>query len=214
MIKKFKDLIRNTFVYDIIRKNRQEKELKEWEKNGRPFPIPSMFKQGVIAEYAKIFSTTILIETGTFLGDMIAANKDNFDKIYSIELDKDLYKKCKKRFEKFKHIEISLGDSGEILPRILEKISSPCLFWLDAYYSGGGTARGNVDTPIVKELRCILKHKINGHVILIDDAYLFVGGRDYPTLSYIKKLVSKSNQKLVVEVKDDIIRIHKKILYN
>ena len=72
------------------------------------------------------------------------------------------------------------------------------LFWLDAHYSGGE------QTPIVKEIDIVLKDNPK-HIILIDDARLFDGTNDYPTLDTIKNYVSTLGKTMKVE--DDIIRI-------
>ncbi|MFX1338887.1 MAG: FkbM family methyltransferase, partial [Promethearchaeota archaeon] len=156
------------------------------------------------------FSFDILIETGTAEGEMINATKNIFKKIYSIELDELLYEYTKKRFSKDNHISLYQGDSTKVLPTILSIIKKPCLFWLDAHYSGGITAKGNLETPIISELNSILDTKLN-HVILIDDARLFIGKNDYPTIKEVKELLMKKKSNWVLEVSNDIIRIHKKI---
>jgi hypothetical protein len=84
------------------------------------------------------------------------------------------------------------------------------LFWLDGHYSGGITAKGPLDTPIVKELDSILNHSVTGHVILIDDARCFVGENDYPTIDELREILHTERPRWVFEVKDDIIRIHEK----
>jgi hypothetical protein len=86
------------------------------------------------------------------------------------------------------------------------------LFWLDAHYypnSGGTTAKGELETPIIKELHCILNHPVEGHVILIDDAREFPGRNNYPTIAQLQDLIVKRHPNRAFEVKDDIIRIHK-----
>lgn len=62
---------------------------------GKPIPPPHLIKQETVKEYAHKFSIDILIETGTYLGDMVFAMKDVFSQIYSIELDSDLCMKAK-----------------------------------------------------------------------------------------------------------------------
>jgi hypothetical protein len=44
------------------------------------------------------------------------------------------------------------------------------------------------------------------HVLLIDDARLFVDEDDYPTIEKLTKYVKNKNNNYQVEVKDDIIR--------
>ena len=45
--------------------------------------------------------------------------------------------------------EILQGDSTDVLPEVVEKMDEPTLFWLDGHYSGGITASGEQETPIV-----------------------------------------------------------------
>ena len=159
--------------------------------------------------YAKRFSINIFIETGTYLGSTVEAVKNKFEEIYSIELNKGLYLKAKQKFIKYKHINIILGDSSKKLPKILSNINSPCLFWLDAHYSGGNTSKTDVQTPITKELQCILNHPNKNHVILIDDSHEFTGKNDYPTVTELKELINQYEEKILI-VKEDIMRIYNK----
>jgi hypothetical protein len=180
-----------------------------WEKKGRPIPSPQANNQKTVKQYAKLFSIMTLIETGTYLGEMVEASKKTFDRIYSIELDSNLYEIAKQRFSKSRSIAIIKGDSGRVLPELLKSIESPCLFWLDAHYcSGASTSGGELITPIMKELECILNHSIKKHVILIDDARLFVGKDDYPTIEELERFILHINPNLVIRIENDIIRVH------
>jgi len=183
--------------------------VRNWNRKGNPIPAPDVVKQRTVKEYAKIFSVETFIETGTYLGDMVNAVMDTFNKIYSIELDKTLYEQAKKKFSKHHNISILHGDSSKVLPVILADIRESCLFWLDGHYSGGITAKGDFNTPIMQELNCILDHTIRGHVILIDDAREFNGYNDYPTIEELKKRIFKKYPDWKFDIKDDIIRIHK-----
>ena len=218
MIKVFKKIFKKTPIYPLFLKIKLEKKKKiiinDWLKKGKPAPPPHFVKQGVVKEYAKKFSITILIETGTYLGEMISAVKDVFDEIYSIELDIDLFTNAKKKFANIKNVHISQGDSSEALPELLTLIEQPCLFWLDGHYSGVITAKGDLNTPILNELKSIFSHKIKDHVILIDDARCFTGEEDYPTIKALKEFVIKNRPDGVFEIKDDIIRIHKHLPKN
>ena len=195
----------------FLRRFRSIFDVWRWRLEGKPAPPPHTVKQRTVKEYAKRFDLKILIETGTCLGDMINATRRTFNTIYSIELDDSLYERVKKKFSKFPHIHILHGDSGKILPDILSSISQPCLFWLDAHYSGGITAKGDRETPILEELQCILNHRILDHVILIDDARCFVGQKDYPIVDEVRALVSNYRPDWIVEVEYDIIRVHRRL---
>ena len=198
------DMLKNFFKKKEIVNH--EKQLAEWEKNGRPLPPPHIVKQLAIEEFRTKFHTEVLIETGTYLGDMVEAQRDRFQKIYSIELSEKLFRKAKKRFESFPHIKILQGDSGLVLNKLVPELEKPSLFWLDGHYSGGITAMGKKECPVPEELEAILKDPLL-HVILIDDARLFTGSNDYPAIDEIKLIISKSDKNYSLAVKDDIIRL-------
>jgi len=171
-----------------------------------------MPKSGQVKEnagYIKKFSPEIFVETGTYKGKMVYAVQPYVKEIYSIELDKNHYQNACCRFVGFTNIHIIQGQSGEILPTILENIDKPCLFWLDAHYSGGSTAKADIETPIMQELKCILNHpRAKEHVVLIDDARCFTGENDYPTVESLKQFVMNIHPSWIFEVKDDIIRTY------
>ena len=146
------------------------------------------------------------METGTYLGDMVAAQLRAFSRIYSIELDPGLAEAARVRFAPWPHVSILQGDSATVLPVVLRDIDRPCLFWLDGHYSGGITARGDRVTPIVRELEAILDHPVRGHVVLVDDARLFDGTDDYPTLGELQQILSRHGS-WMMECRDDIIRV-------
>jgi hypothetical protein len=203
-------MIKRTFLYDIILQIWWRREVQCWQKKGKPVPPPHLVKQRTVKEYARKFSIRTLVETGTYHGDMINATKNIFSKIFSVELDRTLYEQAKKKFAKFAHISIIQGNSSEVLPYILVEITQPCLFWLDAHYSGGVTAKSDIETPIMRELQLIFAHALGEQVILIDDARLFVGQNDYPTLEELRNFVFERRPGYVVEVENDIVRVHKK----
>ena len=192
----------------MLKFHRDRKALRSWEKIGRSSPPPHVVKETLIKDYARAFNTRILVETGTYLGDMVYAMRKSFSRIISFELDQALYEQARQRFAADGHIEIVHGDSGQLLPDYLTSINEPCLFWLDGHYSGGITARGELDTPIKSELDHVFAHPIAGHVILIDDARCFTGKNDYPTLDELQRYVSERTQGWQFSVKDDVVRIH------
>jgi hypothetical protein len=178
-----------------------------WSLRGRPVPPPAQFKQRRVLEYRKARGLSVLVETGTYLGDMITATYGEFAEIYSIELSAELHHRACILFAKCPTVHLMHGDSALILRQVLEQITRPCLFWLDAHYSGSGTARGIQETPVLLELQCILSHPVTGHVILIDDARCFDGKGSYPALAELELLVRGRELGYSFEVVDDIIRI-------
>lgn len=148
--------------------------LRDWDQMGRPLPGPGPFKQATLRAYAQKFGLATLVETGTFTGDTPAALKNDFQRIYSIELNPELVRRGRERFRNDFHISILHGDSEERLPEVLATLTEAALFWLDGHYSGGVTSLGARVTPILGELEAVFAHPIRGHVLLIDDAHDFL----------------------------------------
>lgn len=183
------------------------KEIAGWQRQGCPVPPPHSFKQALIREYARRYSLSIFVETGTYLGDMVEAMRDTFREIYSIELSADLHSRAARRFAGVENVHLVQGDSGTRLGEIIPQLSEASLFWLDGHYSAGMTARGDKDTPILDELDLVLRRPRLGHVILIDDARLFGSDPAYPTTASIEQITKSQLPNAAVSVDDDVIRI-------
>lgn len=207
-----KSLLKKSPIYPFWKEYREIRDYWQWLKKGRPMPPPHGLKQGIIKGYAREYNYPIFCETGTYNGDMIQALKDDFQKIYSVELSEPLFRRAKLRFRNDHHVILLQGNSGKVLLKILEQISKSCIFWLDAHYSGPGTAKGDKFSPIMNEIIPILNHFVKDHVILIDDARLFTGKDGYPCLEEFSRQVNQIRQDLAVLVEMDIIRIVKKNL--
>jgi hypothetical protein len=178
--------------------------------------IPDMIeKREVIEYYRSVFQPRLFIETGTFFGDTIEHFKNKFDSIVSIELDEKLANKAIKRFEAAQNIQIVQGDSTFKLPALIANISGTVLFWLDGHYSSEfyvntefiRTAKGETNTPIEKELDIILQSTTLVPIILIDDARLFNGKEDYPSLAAIKRQIKSYKKDFSIIVQKDIIQV-------
>ena len=180
----------------------------KWNRAGRPVPAPPIVKQTIVDEYRRRFGLRVLVETGTFQGEMIAAMLGRFDRIYSIELDDRWFDEAWRRFGHRRDVRLLHGDSGTRLHDVLREIDRPALFWLDAHYSGPMTARGPLDSPIAQELEAIRAHPAPGHVILIDDVSYFTGTGGYPKLATLIEALGAQYPGAVVEVRDDILRMH------
>jgi hypothetical protein len=116
------------------------------------------------------YMNPIFIETGSLVGDGIQHALDaGFKTVYSIELSKALYDICVNRFKDNDNVHIVFGDSSKELEWLLSTINEPVTFWLDGHDSGGGTVRGEVESPLMQELEIINKHQIKTHTLIIDD---------------------------------------------
>ena len=160
------------------------REERSWRRAGCPAPAPGHVKRALLRGHALRHGARVFVETGTLYGDTLAAMRTFFDQLHSVELDPRLYQQAVQRFTNDSRIRLWRGDSGSVLPRVLDGIDQPTLFWLDGHYSGPGTAQGTADTPIRLELEHIGRHALCGsHLVIIDDARLFDGTNGYPTVN-------------------------------
>lgn len=128
-----------------------------------------------ISEIIRLNGARTFIETGTYLGDTVSAMRDVFERIYSIELSAELHQQAIRRFANDKKVTLLLGDSSEKLREAARLSADPAaIFWLDAHWSGGNTARAIENTPIVSELKSIQSSQLIRSIVMIDDLRYFI----------------------------------------
>jgi hypothetical protein len=178
----------------------------EWKKNGKPLPVSYQSKHDALRDALKTYKISTLVETGTYLGDTLYMLYPEFDQLYSIELSPIFHHRALRRFSKMGKIKLIQGDSGSELKTLIPQLKGPALFWLDGHYSGGITAKGDKECPVMEELESIFRSPFQ-HVIYIDDARLFIGKDDYPTIEGLKDFVSQQKPDLQFRIENDCIRI-------
>ncbi len=177
-----------------------------WRLRGRPARSPHLLKQRMVREYAERYGLKILVETGTYYGEMVSAMKDHFDRIFSVEFDAALARRAARMFASNPHIQILEGDSGQVLPALLKSITQPALFWLDAGYYGWAGVESDKRRLSV-ELESILRHAVKGHVILMDDAHGLNGENGALTVPELRTRIATEFPGHGVGVSYDILRI-------
>jgi hypothetical protein len=126
----------------------------------------------VLKKYYNPIIHTTFIETGSFKGGGIAmALEAGFSHVISTEIDPKYYYMCKERFSLDQRVELVFGDTCLIMPQVLERVTTPSIFWLDAHYqyeAGIGLEK----VPLLTELKAISESSIKDHIIMIDDRRL------------------------------------------
>ena len=199
-------ILRPTPLHHVLGNLLERLSERDWERTAEG-PAPASVKHRIVKRYAKAHDLKVFIETGTFFGDMIESVRGEFDETHSIELDLTLHRKACKRFANAPSVQLHCGDSGRVLPDLVTRLNQPALFWLDAHWSKGVTARGELDTPISAELAAVMDHGVERHIVLIDDARLFGVAQDYPTIEEIRIAVGEHKPDWEVRVIDDIIHV-------
>ena len=204
-LKAFRRLLQRTPVYGAYKALGHYPDYWYWILRGRPLRSPHLLKQKVVREYGEKYSLNTLVETGTYYGEMVAAMKTHFDRIYSIEFVPDLADRAARKFARDGHVRIFCGDSRIVMPEVLALLKAPALFWLDAGYYGWVGKQGD-QQRLSAELEMILSHPFH-HIILLDDARGLTGRDGIPSVADVKADVESKFPSRLVEVEHDIMRI-------
>ena len=114
--------------------------------------------------------TKVFIETGTLTGDGVKKALDaGFEHIYSVELDKNRYNETLLKFEDEDNMNLILGNSEEVFPKIMDQINERCTIYLDAHYCGDEGEMADKWSPIRQELNYLKTHPIKNHTIILGD---------------------------------------------
>lgn len=188
------------------RKSRREEDRFLAEVRDGLYALPPhSIKVKVMEENTPSPRPKVFIETGTYLGDTVQAVKGRYAKVVSIEVDGPLCEKARERFREDRNVEIVLGDCVRELPRVLEALSEPAVFWLDGHWSGEGTGKGDVEEPVLLSLRQIREHPVRGHVVFIDDARYFDGKDGRPGIVEVLLRLQEVDPSYRIRILDDIV---------
>ncbi|MFI5106169.1 MAG: hypothetical protein ACHP79_14705 [Terriglobales bacterium] len=205
-MKAFRKLLQRTPFYGVYKALGHYPDYWYWKLRGRPIRSPHLLKQRTVRDYAQRYGLRVLVETGTYYGEMVAAMKDRFAEIYSVEFDSALARRAAKKFSRRPHIHILEGDSQKVVPELLRSLQQPALFWLDAGYYGWAGLQGDKQR-LTSELQAILQDSRHRHVVLMDDARGLNGQNGAPTVAELKHRIEAEFPGRRVEVQYDILRI-------
>lgn len=187
-------------------------EWYEQSKLNGPTGVDHKLKKDLVVDLGEMYYINTFVETGTAHGDLTAhAASNHYDLVHTIEMQQEYYDFAKAKLSRFPYVFCHFGNSSDVLPKIVAELrGASAVYFLDAHYSGPGTARADVDTPIVEELNTIGKGK---NVIVIDDARLFgemafhtVDFVDYPDVTVLEKW-AKDNDYSFSFVHDDFVLV-------
>jgi hypothetical protein len=149
------------------------------------------FRVRTLRKYADPADYEIAVETGTLFGDSALRLSRHFPMVYTIEINRELFERASARFKDNDGIRVLYGDSKQVLADLVKDIQRPCLFYLDAHFSGDRSTnwkksrwRGyRVDTgyagdrptaenqvPLFEEIKAIQDGLKGRCLIYIDDA--------------------------------------------
>ena len=209
MLPTIKQALKKTFLFNIVvwfrRRSDDLNEIRNQSQSNAYYYSPI---HDLIKDIAAQHSIKVFFETGTYLGNTVYGVKDSFDEVYSVELSKGLAELARERFRHDPKVHIINDDSSAAVETFLGSLVQPAIFWLDAHYSAGVTAKGKLQTPVKDELESILSHSVKQHQILIDDVKDFNGQNDYPTVEEIFEMVRQFGaENYKAKVEGEVFRI-------
>jgi hypothetical protein len=125
----------------------------------------------VLSTWASIPIPRVCIETGTYRGEGTLALLEIFPTVHTIELSAKWHQYSSEKLAPHKGITCHLGDSAEVLEKLLPQLAEPAAFFLDAHFAGGDTAHGTDEVPLLRELEAIGKRQ-QPDLIIVDDMRL------------------------------------------
>lgn len=132
--------------------------------------IPEKIAKAIADKY----QIDIFIETGTFKAKTAQWASTVFEKVYTIEANQAIYEQAKQKNSDCKNISFLQGHSRKKLVEVINILQSKkAMVWLDAHWSGGETYGEKDECPLMDELDILLNCDTN-HIILVDDARLFL----------------------------------------
>jgi hypothetical protein len=135
----------------------------------------------------------VFIEAGTFLGNTAMRCSGTFEKVFTMELDPNLYQQAKKYLARRTNVLCLEGDASKLLPAVLEKHDvSDALVFLDGHFSGGVTAHGELAEPACEEIVSLARYKNKINAIVVDDFRCFGRDKGWPKRSNLIETVENS----------------------
>jgi hypothetical protein len=151
------------------------------------------------------------VETGTNRAQTSVWAARHFSKVVTIEGQESLYRAALAAHGQVANLEFLHGDSRALLGPVLDKLNEPAVLWLDAHWCGEGTFGPTAECPLLEELERVNQSHPE-HVILIDDARLFVAPpplphafEDWPGLLEVANKLSQGPTPRYSAIFEDVI---------
>lgn len=199
-------LLRRTAFYPTFKRLGHYPDFVYWQLRGKPPRPPHLAKQRLVKRYARQHELRILVEAGTYFGEMIDATRHDFEQIFSIEYEPKLAAQARRRFASLPHVHVLQGSSELLIPEVLAQVSQPALFWLDAgYCAWNGSFQDS--SRLLSELSAILSHRVRAHLVLIDDVVPFSGLDGTPDVQGLERHITSQFPERKVSIDTGIMVI-------
>lgn len=156
------------------------------------------------------------VETGTHLGNALPWASRQFRKVWTIEINRAFIEQAKSTHRSFTNVTFIEGDSASELPKVVQQLEGPGLFWLDAH-AGGGAYGQEDNCPLLRELETVLASP-HEHCIIVDDARAFLAPppppfdyRQWPSLDEIFEVIVRRGGYHAVSIAEVLIIVPRRL---
>ena len=150
----------------------------------------SKFRQ--IKVLAQRSGASMLIETGTYVGNTAMRCSRVFERVITIELDADLFRQANEYLSQRKNVQCLEGDALVLLPQVLERADvNDVMVFLDGHFSGQQTAHGDLAEPACEEIEVLAKYRHKIRAFIVDDFRCFGRDKGWPRRSELLRTVEE-----------------------
>ena len=147
------------------------------------------------------------VETGTYKGVTTRDASRLFRHVYTIEIMESLYNESRATSDQqgIQNITYYLGDSLKTLPRIVDELNGPTLWFLDAHQSGCDTGNNGINVPLLQELDIILNSigRYYPSIFVLDDLRLFSKYWDWDGINTNTILEKFRNKRVLFQTEEN-----------
>ena len=84
----------------------------------------------LIKKIKEVYPIDNFVETGTYLGETSYWASTQFKHTHTIEISDELHQEATKRYSKIENLHFHLGDSKDVIPKIVKQLDGPSLFMM------------------------------------------------------------------------------------
>ena len=167
--------------------------------------------RALIMELKNLFGVKLFVEAGTYQGGTASWAATEFEQVVTIENSQILYEQTRSKYNHFKNIQFLAGDTRRCLEDIIVSLEDVAIFWLDSHWCGGDSYGESDQCPLLQELEILNLSSLN-HIVLIDDARLFMAPpplpnnpKFWPTIDQVVVALKSGIVDRYIVIQEDVI---------
>ena len=134
------------------------------------------------------------IETGTWKGGTTTWAAQHFPNVITCEgMPGRFWKTWHNALKGMPNVMPLLGESADLLPKVLDMMRTPAIFWLEAHYCTSNKeerSQGLNVCPVMHEILAInMSPCAHLHILMVDDARLFGVEDGWPTVAELTEVL-------------------------